>query len=153
MYLGDRSLASFVKYLLDFVFGVGAILFLFLPKVTRWYLEEFYIRYNEVSYMTLLILLYMSGTGTLLMVYYMRKVFRSLKEGTPFVDENVTSLRNMGFIGLAVSLIFLAKIFILNSIMTFVCTMAFFVGGCFALVLSEVFRSAVEVKKENDYTI
>ena len=74
-------------------------------------------------------------------------------ETDPFVEGNVRALFRMGLGAQLAGVAFFIKCFFLFTFMTAVCALVMVLSGLFALVLSQVFRRAVEYKQENDLTI
>lgn len=151
--IGERSLASFVKLLLDLIFLGGIAIFLTLPKSLGWYLSYMYNHVGREIYLFLLVLLYITGLLAILIVYEIRKIFLTLKRKNPFMMDNVKSLKHMGIYAFLIAFFYTLKIFFFNSFLTIIIVMIFIIAGFFSIVLGEVFRQAVEAKEENDFTI
>jgi hypothetical protein len=164
--LGGKGLSGIVKRMLDVVFVGGLGIYLTLPILLKWYMGLLWKVNGEVDqYMTrslgrtienyyfLLGLLYVTGPLCLLIVYEMRRIFKTLNRRNPFMMDNVISLKHMSMASFAISAAYVVKIFFYNSFLTVIIAMVFLIAGLFALILSEVFRQAVEVKEENDLTI
>lgn len=151
--IGEKSLASFVKILLDLIFIGGIGILCSLPVSVRWYLGYTYGSSNERVYYFLVGLLAVTGVFALGIVREIRKIFKSLDGKDPFIMENVKSLNRMGLFSFGTAFLYAVKICLLNSFFTIVILMIFIIAGFFSIILAEVFRQAVEVKMENDYTI
>lgn len=150
--LDEKGLSGILKKFLDLVFVGGAVIYVFLPLIIKWYI---YIlkQNNRESYYFILIFLYVTGLFALCICYEMRKIFKTLNRHNPFMMDNVTSLKRVSVFSFIISGCYVIKIICYNSILTMVITMLFIMLGLFLLVLSEVFKQAVEVKEENDLTI
>lgn len=151
--IGEKSLASVVKILLDLIFLSGIGVLLSLPISVRWYLAYVHGNRNEKIYYFLLILLAVTGILALGIVREIRKIFNTLNGKDPFIIENVKSLKYMGIFSFLIAFCYVTKILFLNSFFTIIIFMIFVIAGFFSIILAEVFRQAVEVKMENDYTI
>jgi hypothetical protein len=151
--IGERSLSSYVKILLDLIFVGGLLVFLTLPKSLGWYLHYVHAYTSTYVYRLLLVLLYITGLLALLIIYEIRKIFKTLQRKNPFMMDTVNSLKHMSIYSFLISFFYIGKIIIYNSFFTIIIVMIFMIAGLFAIVLAEVFRQAVEVKEENDFTI
>ncbi|AOT69390.1 DUF2975 domain-containing protein [Geosporobacter ferrireducens] len=151
--IGEKSLASAVKILLDLIFLSGIGILLSLPVSVRWYLAHVHGSRDERMYYFLLGLLAITGILALGIVREIRRIFNTLNGKDPFIIENVKSLKHMGIFSFAIAFCYGTKIFFLNSFFTIIILMIFVIAGFFSIILAEVFRKAVEVKVENDYTI
>ncbi|WP_069999604.1 DUF2975 domain-containing protein [Cellulosilyticum sp. I15G10I2] len=151
--IGKKSLASFVKILLDLIFVGGIGILLSLPVSVRWYLGYTYSSTYDNSYYFLVGLLAVTGVLALGIVREIRNIFKTLDGKDPFIMSNVKSLNRMGIFSFIIAFLYGTKIYYLNSFFTIVILMIFVIAGFFSIILAEVFRQAVEVKMENDYTI
>ena len=112
------------------------------------------------------ILFSIGGISIILILFNLRKVVRSLINITPFVKDNVLCLKRISLLSFIISICY-ALNFVINGqyknfniayidssgIHTDIEFLIFFFAGCFILILSEVFKQAVEVKEENEFTI
>ncbi len=80
------------------------------------------------------------------------KMMRSL-DRDPFVMENVTALRRMGFAALAIMVLGLSTLLMQSLPLVAVASLPIGMCGLFSLVLSGVFAAAVKAKQENDLTV
>ncbi len=151
--LGEKSLSSLVKCILDLIFIGGIMILLSLPISLKWYLGYSYLGFNMDIYYFLLVLLVITGILALVIVYEIRKIFYTLKRKNPFVLENVKSLKHMGIASFLISFAYIFKIIFYNSFMTVIVLMVFVIAGFFSIILAEVFRQAVVYKEENDFTV
>ncbi len=151
--IGEKSIASFVKILLDIIFISGIGVLISLPVSVKWYLMRIYGMREQNNYYYLVALLAVTGFFALGILREIRKIFMTLNGRDPFVVQNVKSLNRMGIFSFVIAFFYVMKIFILNSFFTIVICMVFVIAGLFSIILAEVFRQAVEVKMENDYTI
>ena len=87
------KLTLFTKYLLDFMFYSGILVILTLPFSIRFYGN--YNTYFRDNYYSLLVVFFLSGIFAVLIIYELRKMFRSVLNDDCFIRENVTSLEKM----------------------------------------------------------
>ena len=152
-YIGKNSISFFMKILLSIFMITTIALLAFLPWIINQFLGITYGIGNTFAKTILLIVLYPSGICGLLIENELRRIFKSLEKKDPFVDSNIKSLNSMGIYMIVVFVMFIFKIFTLNSIMTMVCALAFVIISLLCFVLADVFKQAVIYKKDNDLTI
>jgi len=110
------------------------------------------VNYRSIYYYFLLVL-YLSGGIAFIFLNDLRLIFYSCLNENVFIKENVKRLLRMAVCTFAIASIFLTKIFVVNSFMTMLVVMVFFMAAAFCLVLTLVFDQAVQYKLENDLTI
>ena len=145
------KLTLITKFILDSMFYSGILVILTLP-----FSIKFYGRYSSHfadNYITLLLLLFSSGVLALLIIYELRKIFRTVINDDCFIPENVISLRRMGTYSLIIALITAGRLFLYITPSVLIVILVFVIAGLFSKVLSQVFDKAVTYKLENDYTI
>lgn len=146
-----KTLARFTKYLLDFMFYSGIVLTASLPWLFR-KAGAFYP--NLAHYYLFNVALFMlTGAGAVLIIWELRRMFKTVLGGDCFVRENVTSLQHMGFYGLAIAVVTAVRLFLVFTPATVVIVIVFFIASLFSFVLAGVFDKAVSYKLENDLTI
>ena len=146
----DR-LTIFSKLLLDFMFYAGIAVTATLPLSIR-----FYGRYNSYfaeNRIPLILLFFLSGVFAILIIYELRKMFRSVINDDCFITENVTSLKRMGSYSFIIAVITAGRLFLYITPAVLVVILVFVIAGLFSKVLSRVFDKAVTYKLENDLTI
>lgn len=111
--------------------------------------------------------LFFTGTGSLILILYnLRKILKTVIKVTPFTMENVRSLRHIAIYCFVITTCYLINFFFNNQFKNFSFIaidskgihtdmefVIFFFAGLFVLILAEVYKQAVEVKEENDYTV
>ena len=108
---------------------------------------------NKQLYYYFLVLLYIAGIIAMIILNDLRLLFKSSLDENVFIQLNVHRLGRMAIMTFLISLLFLSKVFIVNSIMTMIVVFAFFMAAVFCLVLTLLFDQAVHYKEENDLTI
>lgn len=145
------KLTIITKLLLDFMFYAGIVVTLTLPLSIR-----FYGRYNSYfadNYIPLILLFSASGAFAILIIYELRKLFRSVIDDDCFIRENVVSLRRMGTYSFIIALITAGRLLLYITPAVMIVILVFVIAGLFSKVLSRVFDKAVTYKLENDLTI
>ena len=148
--LDEKGLSGMVKRLLDLIFLGGAAVILGLPFFVKWYAD---LMHEATSFWFLLPFLYVTGLLAFLIVYEIRRIFKTLNRRNPFKMDNVNSLKRMAFASFGIAAAYVVKIILFNSFLTIVLAMAFVIVGLFCIILAEVFHQAVTVKEENDLTV
>ena len=154
-YIGKKSMSFAVEIILLVLMVINILILIFLPRVITFYLEHYYNITNVFSpeKTILMIILYPCGLAALFVEYNLKKIFRTLVNRDPFVQENVMSLKIMGYAMIVVTVFLLGKIFLLNSIMTMLGCLASALLTVFCFVLADVFQQAVYYKQDNELTI
>jgi len=151
--IGKRSLSGLVKLILDVCYYGGFAGIALSPKLAKMFIGLRFYGSSTYLYSTVLSVFIVTGTCVLYILHELRKVFKSITNHEPFIIANVKSLFRMGIASFLAGIFFIVKLAILNSLLTYVVIFIFIIAGCFSLVLSEVFKEAVRVKDENDFTI
>ena len=146
----DR-LTIITKILLDFMFYSGIAVTATLPLSIRFYGK--YNSYFADNYLPLILLFFFSGIFAILIIYELRKMFRSVLSDDCFIPENVVSLRRMGTYSIIIALITAGRLFLYVTPAVLIVILVFVIAGLFSKVLSRVFDRAVTYKLENDLTI
>ena len=147
----SNGVTRFTSALLGVMFYGGILATASLPWVFRWGAK--YYPSLDTHYWLNTILFMLSGTGAVLIIRELRKMFRTVLDENCFVRENVASLQRMGYLGLAIALITAVRLVVLFPPATLVIITVFFIAALFSFVLSHVFDRAVRYKEENDLTI
>lgn len=150
--LGKNGLSGLVKYMLEMIFGGGTLILVSLPVTLRWCFDSYPWASRE-NYTFLLVFLFITGLLCLTIIRELRKMLITLNDREPFRRENVISLKRIAMLALIISFAYIIKVIFYPSFFTIVVTMVFLIMGLFALILSEIFKQAIEVKEENDLTV
>jgi hypothetical protein len=160
-YLGKKSVSSSLKLFVDIIWYFSLIAI--IPNI----IGVFYV-VTSLSTENILfhIIFEIAFIAFLLIVYELRKIFKSLTVKEPFIMENVRRFRVIGisiiFIGIFDFIYNINKygingFYILHMDAQGVfsrCGVLIYVFlGIMALVLAEIFKSAIEMKEENNLTI
>ncbi|MBU3113500.1 DUF2975 domain-containing protein [Clostridium lacusfryxellense] len=162
-YYGKTSLSSLLKLMLDSLIVIGFIVYLLILKKA---LVSQKVNLLNPKNITTCILFVLGGFALLCIMYYLRCIMNSLVKSTPFINQNVESLKSVATSCFIISGCYVVNFFINNQYLNFklieidakgihtdIEFIIFFFAGCFTLVLSKVFKQAIEVKEENDFTV
>lgn len=145
------KLTVFTKGMLDFLFYAGILTTLLVPAMIRGYGR--YNRYFRENVLQLSVIFILAGIFAVLIIYELRKIFKTVLEDDCFVEENVVSLRKMGTYSFFIAAITSLRIFLYLTPAVMVVVLVFIIAGLFSKVLSQVFAKVVQYKLENDLTI
>ena len=143
------NITRFTKAVLDIMFVLGILITATLPFLLKTYGKyvepgiEKYIWQNSV-------VLGLCGIFSLMIVWELRKMFKTVIADDCFVRNNVTSLKKMSIY--SVGIVFFMAVFNI-TLATMAIMMVFIIAGLFSRVLAQVFDKAVTYKLENDLTI
>ncbi len=139
------------KILVDIMFfaGIGCIMTVpFLGgMITR------YFGYGQGMILVITYVLLSSGICAVYILHNLRRMFKTLLGGDPFIQENVSCFRKMAVSCGLISLIYIIKWFFIRGLATLVLIVAFAIACLFCLTLKDIFKQAVWYKEENDLTI
>lgn len=162
-YYGKNSLASILKIAMDILLVLGPLVFLLVLIFTLQNGEGHFANLRNIFTGFLYIL---GGSSLISILYNLRNTVASLINSTPFIMKNVHRLANIAISCFLVSACYVFNFFVnqqfkdfrliyidASGIHTDIEFLIFFFTGCFMLILSKVFKQAVEVKEEHDFTI
>ncbi|MCB2296033.1 DUF2975 domain-containing protein [Clostridium algoriphilum] len=162
-YYGKTSLSSLLKLMLDVLIIIGFIIYLLILRKALVIDQVNLLNFRNIITCILFVL---GGFALLCIMYYLRCIMNSLVKVTPFIWENVKSLRNVSISCFIITGCYVFNFFINNQYINFklieidtkgihtdIEFIIFFFAGCFTLILSKAFKQAIEVKEENDFTI
>lgn len=157
----DNKLNIFVKTILDMCFYFGLLAVASVPFTLK-YSVQMTIRtlgeqteyaaiadhfwYAVVSIMAV-------GVFTLLILFELRKMMKTVIDDNCFVEANVKSLYRMGTYAFVIAGIKIFRCFVYFTTAAVVIAGVFLFAGLFSKVLARVFDRAVKYKQENDLTI
>lgn len=151
---GEKGLGNILKIFLEICFYLGIVLLIILP---------FALNKVGIDFKVSAFIIYPNGIILLIIARQFIKLFNSLKENNPFCENNVKILKNTARISLIGALLWVIDLcmqvilrgsdnLIIVLTLTFMCIL--FIGVSIALfILSELFKEAVNYKRENELTI
>ena len=146
------NIIRFTKAVLDIMFVLGILITATLPFLMKTYGKyvepgiEKYIWQNSV-------VLGLCGIFSLMIVWELRKMFKTVIADDCFVRNNVTSLKKMSIYSVGIVVFMAVKCLFNTTLATMAIMMVFIIAGLFSRVLAQVFDKAVTYKLENDLTI
>ncbi len=151
----NRKVAISLSKCLTIVFGliVLATMF-FIPYITGSF--DYYLVDGKKLGTPFTVCLYCCAVVGLFVLVFVYQLIHRLEKDQVFVLENATSIRNIGICMFVLAIICVTLAFIrikTPGVYAFAFSFLFIFLGVIMLTLYSVFRSAVEMKDEQDYTI
>ncbi len=147
-----ESLSKVLKICLQITFIVGLFVTAFLGVILKRYFG-WYFWHNERYYWACLILLTPCGLCSLNILWQLAGLLKTIHQKNPFVLKNVKYLSRIAISSFVISVMFFVLVFVQATMLTFAIGYIFLIAGFLFIVLSGLFKKAVEYKNENDLTI
>lgn len=146
-----NRLTVLTKWMLDMMFYGGILVTAAVPLLYR--MVAPYEPQIKEYYIPLCIILMICGVLAVLILWELRKMFKTVLLEDCFVESNVISLKRMANYSFGIALTTLARLFCYINSAVVVVIIVFLVAGLFSKVLAQVFDKAIAYKLENDLTI
>ena len=114
---------------------------------------EYYSVAIAQNYYKMLVVFAASSIFGIFILGQLRKMMKTVICDDCFVWQNVKSLEIMSVCSFSISILFILKVFFVPTPATLIIILVFFIAALFCIVLSCVFRQAINYKEENDLTI
>lgn len=138
------------KALVDIMFYGGIVCVILVPWLSK-YVRHF--GYGERERWILAAVLFASGIAVVYILFNLKRMFRTLLGGNPFVEENISGFRKMAVACALISLIYIIKSIFIFTFATIIIILMFAVGSLFCLTLKDIFKQAIFYKEEHDWTV
>ncbi len=145
------KLEQCVKWLLDLMYYGGCVVCAGIPVAFK-YMGKRYTVF-QTHFIAMCILFFIAGAFAVMIIGELRKMFQTVLEQNCFIQQNLISLKKMGYYSIVTSIATTIRLFYTVTPSTVVIIIIFFIAGLFSFVLSKVFQQAVKYKQENDLTI
>lgn len=140
------------KTVIDILFYLSIVCTILVPFLSKYIFK--WINYPDGGYLTVFtVVIFLSGTGCIYILFNLKQMYRSLLEGNPFEDKNVRHLRKMALSCCFIAVIYIIKCFVMFTLAALVIAAVFGVGCMFCLTLKDLFKQAINYKAENELTI
>jgi hypothetical protein len=159
----DVVKSSFWVYLMNFIVILFILIMAFLlisfPFIFDKYLGylgryQVLATYQIPNILWLKILFYLTAIPFTVLLVMTKKLINSIFRKEPFTQRNIFALNIISICAFIDFLLYsTGTILILKNILSLVLAIATFMIGLISLVLSQLVRSAMEIKQENDLTI
>lgn len=148
----EEKIIKFTKMILDIMYYSGILVFITLPFTLK-FAGEYYSESIASNYIKTFIVFAGASVMGILILGQLRKMMRTVIKDDCFVWDNVKSLEIMSVCSFCISILFIIKVCFMPTPATCIIIIVFFIAALFCIVLSCVFRQAINYKEENDLTI
>ncbi|NLT12373.1 MAG: DUF2975 domain-containing protein [Clostridiaceae bacterium] len=159
--LKNNHLALVLRIIADILIASGFLSLFFIPSVIRSFYDILYdsgartenIRTPFEPYDFAVAFVYVCAVlfiGILIAGHF---ILRTLEKGNPFDARNSRRFTIVGLISLLLTIVFVAKIFMYNTLLTMLAAALFPLIGLVAFVLAEVFKQASDLWHEHQLTV
>lgn len=148
-----NSLVKVTKIILDIMFIGGIVVTATLPLLLKYAGENME---HPVIYFSwkLTIVLGACGVFAVMIIWELRKIFKTVINDDCFVRNNVICLQKMGNYSFFIAgAMFIRCVWMYVTLAALAMVIVFIIAGLFSKVLAQVFDRAVTYKLENDFTI
>ena len=135
------------------LFAAAICCMIALPWLLDLFLELSPYNYLNADRTYMLILSYLSGACAAVILFFAIKIFSQINQKTPFTNETVRYIKAIGCVCIAITAIYTAAVFFLQSILIFGIILAFAFISALIFVIADLFKKAVEYKEENELTV
>jgi hypothetical protein len=94
-----------------------------------------------------------AGVCAVYIVFQLRRMFKTLLGGTPFVLQNVSCLRKCAVASALIALIFAVRLCMWVTISAALIVIIFSMLSLFSLTIKDLFKQAIIYKEETDWTV
>lgn len=147
----NKTIALVTKTSLDLLFILGIIATITVPFSLKWLGN--YLHGLKEHYIPSVAVYCILGVMSVLLLWELKKVFRTVLEENCFVMQNVSSLQRMSIFSFLIVIVSIIRSIFFLTIATPVIILVFLIAGLLCRVLAAVFEEAVRYKEENDLTI
>jgi len=139
------------KILVDIMFFGGIATTAAVPFIIPWLLRLTAVSYDHRTAYTFIFI--GSGICGTYIMFQLRRMFKTLVGGNPFVAQNVSSLRKCAVASAIIALIFVVRLVMWFTIAASLVVIVFAMLSLFALTIKDLFKQAVIYKEETDWTV
>lgn len=145
-------IAKIVSIIFIIILIIGIACLLFIPKLYNLFKESGVPNFEEQN-IYYKVAFYLCYIICLVIVYKLRDIFNRVYKKSVFVISVESSLKVISVLFMILFLIILVKAFFIPTLLSFAVGVICFVASLSFYVLAEVIKSAIEYKKEIDYTV
>jgi len=147
----NRTIHYVTKLLVDIMFFGGIAACVILPFIMPWLLS--FVGVSPEMRLHYTVILFSSGICAVFIVFQLKRMFKTLVGGNPFVLQNVSCLRQCAVASAVIALIYLIRLFMWFTIAAAIIVVIFAMLSLFSLTLKDIFKQAVAYKEETDWTV
>ena len=124
-----------------------------LPWVMPFVFKES-IFYSTVNHTAILILIYVTGIPTWIILWMTKRLAKNIIRREPFSESSIFSLKGISICAVIVFVCYLyACLFLSTTLGTIVITLGSFMVSLISTIIYKLVQVAVEIQKENELTI
>ena len=139
------------KIVVDIMFYGGIVACFLVPFFVVWWTGGAVPIYDVAHPFNLI--LFSSGVCAVYIMWQLKKLFKTLLGGNPFIMDNVNCFRKIAVASLLAAVIFVVKCVMYFTYTSVLIVTIFVIAMLFCLTLKDVFKQAVYYKEENDWTV
>ena len=154
--LSTTFLSTILKYSLFFIFAFG----IFFTPFCHWFMENYlqdflriYFSNGTAEYKAAVIEIYSLGIVMLLIVTQLIRICNNVIKNTPFIISTSASLKNIAVLSFVMVVILICKFIVFPALPGLLIAITFIIIGMLSSVISQLFKTAVQYKEENDLTV
>lgn len=148
---------SFVHYaakiLVDVLFYGGILACCAVPWLVKIWVGDYTFYQVPSAAWPLMGILLSSGVCAVYILFQLKKLFRTLLGGDPFVEANISCFRKMAVAAMLIAVIYAGKCVWSFTFPSAIVVVVFVIASLFCLTLKDVFKQAVYYKQEHDFTV
>lgn len=148
----EKSIVHHIaKWVIEIMFYCGIVCTVLVPFTIGNLIK--YFSYSPQCEAVYRITLTLAGVCAVYILFNIKKMYKTLLDGSPFVDENVTAFRRMAVAAALICVIFVAQSILAFTVGSVTIALIFAIACLFCLTLKDLFKQAINYKTENDLTI
>ena len=153
--LGKNGLSGFFEMMVGMLMVMGVLVMVTLPWLLDLYFRSYRNMYSgiDAGHLKLMILLYISGVLSLIILIFAKIFLNSVNNGKPFVKQNVRNMRIIALMCALMAVCYAVYVPILFSIFVVFMFLVFCMVTLVVLICAELFKQAIIFKEENELTI
>ena len=148
-----RIVGIISSVIITIIILAGICVYATLPWLVRGYVSAADIKLNPNSYEVMLSLLYCVGIPVMVLLGLALTLTVNISRGKAFVRQNTMCLNLISLCSLIIGIMFFVAMFFLSSIFPIIIATVFILLAILTKVFADLFRTAIQYKKENDLTI
>jgi len=126
------------KIVVDIFFYLGIITVVSVPFIIPKIIKN--LNLSQSLILPTIITLLLSGACAVYIIFQLKKMFKTLTSGNPFVVKNTICLKNMAIAAFIISIIYLYKLTYWFTPATVIIVLVFLVAGLFCLTLEDLLK-------------
>lgn len=147
-----EGLSRFLKVCLRATFVIGVFVTVCLSYILKKYFWWYFLN-DQTYYLACVVVISISGVATLNIVWQLSYIMATIHNKNPFTNKNVVCLKRISYSCFVVSILFFILLLFRLSLFVVIISYIFIILGFCCIVLSGLFKKAVEFKTENDLTV